>query len=124
MFDDDIHQFGKLRRNLQSRSAFLLSSNADAPEFLRRKSLFELASLDELEGDPYNAARRYAKMATLPSTVDATRLWCSYQIARLHLSINYKTSQAREALALIVSNRPDTPLATQAQELLVNTSTR
>jgi len=115
--------FGKLQRDAQARSAFLTAAAPSAPEFLRRKATLELAALDEV-GDPWNAGRWYAQIAALPSTRAEVKLWCSFQIARLHLSINYKVSAAREALALVVSNAPDTPLAIQAQELLVSTSNR
>lgn len=116
--------YGKLRQFPLSRAALLLATNDSAPSFLQRKALFELAAVDEYLQDNWNAARWYARMAALPSTNENTRLWCSYQIARLHLSINYKTSAAREALALIISARPDSPLAIQAQELLISTEIR
>lgn len=116
--------FAKLQRHEKARDALLLAVSATAPEFVRRKALLELAALDELDNDAWNAARSYARIAAMPSTSQDVRLWCSYQIARLHLSINFKTSAARDALAVIVSTRPDTPLAIQAQELLVATSVR
>lgn len=114
----------KLGCNAQARFAFRETIDHSGQDFLRNKALLELANLDELEHDPWNAARDFARLAAMPETSADTRLWCSYQIARLHLGMGYKVSAAREALALIVSNRPDTPLATQAQELLVSTSTR
>lgn len=114
----------KLGCNAQARFAFREAIDHSGQDFLRKKALLELANLDELEHDPWNAARDFARLAAMPDTSADTRLWCSYQIARLHLGMGYKVSAAREALALIVSNRPDTPLATQAQELLVSTSTR
>ena len=86
--------------------------------------MLELASLDDLEGDAWNSARNYARLAALPDSGSYTKGWCSYHIARLHLSINYKVSEAREALAFIVTAWPGTPLVTQAQELLLSTETR
>lgn len=116
--------FGKLKRHHQARAALLIAASDSGPEFLRRKVMLELAAIDEYDNDPWNAARWYSRLAAFPGTTADVRMWCSYQIARLHLSINYKISAAREALALIVSNRPGTPLAIQAQELLMATSTR
>lgn len=116
--------FSKLHRNHQARSAVMLAVSAAAPEFIQRKAMLEVAAIDEYGDDPWNAARWYSRIAALPGTTPDVRMWCSYQIARLHLSINYKVPAAREALSIIVSNRPDTPLAIQAQELLISTSIR
>lgn len=115
---------GKLQRTHQARSALLVAISGSAPAFVQRKAMVELAAIDEYLGDPWNAARWYAKLAALPDAGADVRLWCSYQIARLHISINYKVSAAREALAVIVSTRPEIPLAVQAQELLISTGTR
>jgi hypothetical protein len=115
---------GKLHRTYNARAALVQAASESAPEFLQRKAMLELAALDEYENDPWNAARWYSRMASFPGTAADVRKWCSYQIARLHLSINYNVAAAREALAVIVSNRADTPLSIQAQELLMSTSTR
>ncbi len=113
---------GKLQLNEQSRAAILLAASDVSPHFLQRKAILELASLDEYLNDPWNAARWFTRLAAMPDTSEEGRLWCSYQIARLHLSIGHRVSAAREALALIVSTRPGSPLAVQAQELLISTS--
>jgi hypothetical protein len=116
--------FGKLRLEEQSRAALLEAASDSAPAFLQRKAMVELAALDENLADPWNAARWYARIAAMPAAGEQTRLWCSYQIARLHISMGYKVPVAREALGVIVSTRPDSALAVQAQQLLVNTSVR
>ncbi len=122
-YEAGVH-FGKLHRNAQARAALILACSESPPEYLQRKAMLELAAIDEYESDAWNAARWYSRIATLAGTEADIKMWCSYQIARLHLSINHKIPEARDALSIIVSNRPDTPLAIQAQELLISTSIR
>lgn len=114
----------KLRRPWQARAALLEATADSPPTFLQRKATVELAALDEYLSDPWNAARRYANLAAIPGVGDNTRLWCSYQIARLHISIGYNIPAARDALGVIVSTRPNMPLAIQARELLISTQIR
>lgn len=114
----------KMQLQAQARAALYSARSSAAPLFLRRKVLLELAVSDEYTNDPWNAARGYARMADLPGISNEVRLWCSYQIARLHIGTGYKVSAAREALAQIMSLRPETPLAIQAQELLLSTESR
>lgn len=114
----------KLRHPWQARAALLAAATDSTPAFIQRKASLELAALDESLGDPWNAARRYANLAAFPGVSDNIRLWCSYQIARLHISIGYKIPAARDALGVIVSTRPNMPLAIQARELLISTQIR
>ena len=116
--------FGKLQKSELSRAALLEAASDAAPDFLRRKAVLELTAIDETLQDPWNAARWYARIGAMRGISEEMRLWCSYQIARLHISIGYKVAAARDALSVIVSNHPELPLSVQARELLVSTETR
>jgi hypothetical protein len=113
--------FNKLKMPWSARAAYCEAIGDGVENFVRAKAMMELSGVDEYLDDPWNAARFCASLASLPGTDDATRMWLSYEIARLHLAINHNTTEAREALGIIVSARPDSPLATQAEQLLVHT---
>ncbi|MGI8907927.1 MAG: hypothetical protein ACR2IE_15710 [Candidatus Sumerlaeaceae bacterium] len=112
----------KMGRTWQARAGLREASEDFAPEFLRQKSLLELSSLDEASNDPWNAARWLEEVSALAAGGGYMHPWISYNIARLHLGMNYQREAAREALAEIVSSRPGTPLSIQAQELLANST--
>lgn len=111
--------YGRLGLDAHARAAYhLVVRDANAPAFIRAKSLIELAAIDETGNDPFNSARWLTQASDMPGCTLYEKQWLSYMIARLHLRLDYKTREARDALSIIANTDPETPLAIQATELL------
>jgi hypothetical protein len=114
-----VHGDGKLRLVDESQAALDdLVNQPDCPPFLRRKAMIELAALEEYMGDPYQAARRWADVASAGNISPLKVNWLAYRIARAHLQINHRTQEARAALRAVRESLPGTPLAYLADDLL------
>jgi hypothetical protein len=110
---------GKLRLVDASHAALdEVANRPGVPVYLRRKALLELATLDELQEDPYNAARNWAQLASEEGLPDYVRAWLAYRIAKAHLRIRYRVPEALAALATIAERNTGNPLGLQAEELL------
>jgi hypothetical protein len=110
---------GKLRRLDASHAALdEVASAVTAPFWLRSKALLELAALEELQDDPFNAARRWAQLAVEDDQPEYVRAWLGFRIAKAHLRIRHRVGEALAALSAIEDRFSGTGLAIQAAELL------